>query len=266
VSVGVRALVTGASSGIGEAYARALRRRGERLVLVARREERLEALARELGGEDWALPVPSDLATPDAAARLWKHIDERSLAVDLLVNNAGLGHTAPFERQPLEVLRAMIDVNVRALVELTHAVLPGMRERGRGRIVNVASNAAFQPVPFLSVYAATKAFVLSFTEGLAEELRGSGVHVQALCPGLTRTEFLEVAGTHRGLKVTRTPMMTADEVVEASLEGLDRGRLRVIPGRINRLAVLAQRFVPVAVPRRVAAELYRPPKGEKGGA
>jgi uncharacterized protein len=152
----------------------------------------------------------------------------------------------------------MIDVNVRAVVELTHVFLPGMKGRGRGRIVNVASNAAFQPVPFLTVYAATKAFVLSFTEGLAEEMRGSGVRVQALCPGLTRTEFLDVAGTHQGLRVTRTPMLTAEEVVEASLQGLDRGRLRVVTGWTNRLAVFAQRFVPASLPRRVAAELYRP--------
>jgi short-subunit dehydrogenase len=258
LSVELRALVTGASSGIGAAYARALRKRGERLLLVARRADRLSDLARELGGDEWAVGLPLDLAAPDAALRLKDEVDGGGFAVDLLVNNAGLGHTAPFERQPLGVLRAMIDVNMRAVVELTHVFLPGMRERGRGRIVNVASNAAFQPVPFLTVYAATKAFVLSFTEGLAEELRGSGIRVQAMCPGLTETEFLEVAGTHRGLRVTRTPMMTAEAVVEASLRGLDRGRLRVIAGALNRLGVFAQRFVPAAVPRRVAAELYRP--------
>ena len=136
------------------------------------------------------------------------------IAVDVLVNCAGLGHTAPFDAQRLEAVRAMLDVNVRALVELTHAFLPGMRERGRGRIVNVASNAAFQPVPYLTVYAATKSFVLSFSEGLAEELRGTGVRVQALCPGITATEFLDVAETHRGLLVTRMPTrMTAEDVV-----------------------------------------------------
>jgi hypothetical protein len=225
---------------------------------VARRADRLAALAAELGGEEGAVTLPLDLAEPGAATRLADEVASRGLAVDLLVNNAGLGHTAPFDEQPPEVVRAMIDVNVGALVELTHAFVPGMKARGRGRIVNVASNAAFQPVPFLTVYAATKAFVLSFTEGLAEELRGSGVRVQALCPGLTRTEFLEVAGTHEGLRVTRTPMLTAEEVVEASLRGLDGGRLRVVTGWTNRLAVFAQRFVPAFLPRRVAAELYRP--------
>jgi len=256
--VELRALVTGASSGIGAAYARALKARGERLILVARREERLERLAEELGGEEWAVPLPVDLSDDDAATRLRDEVAARGLAVDLLVNNAGLGHTAPFGEQSPAVVRAMLHVNVRALVELTHALLPGMQERGRGRIVNVASNAAFQAVPFLTVYAATKAFVLSFTEGLAEELRGSGIQVQALCPGLTRTEFLDVAGTHDGLRVTRTPMLTAEDVVEASLDALDRGKLRVITGLTNRLAVFAQRFVPGFVPRRVAAELYRP--------
>lgn len=259
----LRALVTGASSGIGAAYARALRGRGERLVLVARREERLRALAAELGGEEWATVAPADLSAHDAATTLRSHVEGQGIAVDLLVNNAGLGHTAPFIDQPLDVVRAMLDVNIKALVELTQAFLPGMKGRGRGRIVNVASNAAFQPVPFLTVYAATKAFVLSFTEGLAEELRGTGIDVQGLCPGLTETEFLDVAGTHDGLKVKKTPMLSVDEVVEASLRGLDRKRLRVVPGWTNRLAIFAQRFVPAALPRRVAAELYRP--GEKPG-
>jgi short-subunit dehydrogenase len=254
----LHALVTGASSGIGAAYARALRQRGERLILVARRAKRLARLAEELGGEDWAVALPLDLTVPGGAGQLREQVEARHLAVDMLVNSAGLGHTAPFEAQSPEVVRAMIDLNVAALVELTHAFLPEMRRRGRGRIVNVASNAAFQPVPFLTVYAATKAFVLSFTEGLAEELRGTGIRVQALCPGITRTEFLEVAGTHSGLRVTRTPMLTPEAVVEASLRGLDRGSLRVVAGWTNRLAVFAQRFVPAFVPRRVAAELYRP--------
>lgn len=253
-----RALVTGASSGIGAAFARSLRSRGERLVLVARREDRLRGLAQELGGADWAVALPADLSVEGAADRLRSEVARQGVEIDLLVNNAGLGHTAPFAEQGPEVVRAMLDVNVRAVVELTHAFLPGMMERRRGRIVNVASNAAFQPVPFLTIYAATKAFVLSFTEGLAEELEGSGVQVQALCPGLTRTEFLDLAGTHEGLAVTRTPMLTAEEVVEASLAALDRGQLRVITGLTNRLGVFAQRFVPSSVPRRVAGALYRP--------
>jgi len=252
------ALVTGASSGIGSAFARALHARGERVVLVARREERLASLAEELGGEGQALALPTDLRAADVASSLHADLVSRGIAVDLLVNNAGLGHTAPFGEQSAAVLRAMLDVNVRAVVELTRVFLPGMRERGRGRIVNVASNAAFQPVPFLTVYAASKAFVLSFTEGLAEELKGTGVQVQALCPGLTRTEFLDVAGTHDGLAIRRTPMLSAEEVVRASLRGLDGGKLRVVTGWTNRVGIFAQRFVPASLPRRVAAELYRP--------
>jgi len=251
------ALVTGASSGIGAAFARALHRRGERLILVARRVDRLEALAAELGGRHEV--IAADLAAPDAAGRLLEAVESRGLVVDLLVNNAGLGHTKAFADEPIEAVRSMIDLNVRALTELTHAFLPGMRSRGRGRIVNVASNAAFQPVPYLTVYAATKAYVLSFTEGLAEELRGSGVKVQALCPGVTATEFLEVAGTHRGLLVNRLPMMTAEQVVGASLDGLDRERLRVVVGLPNRLlGFVTQRLAPHGLSRRVAARLYRP--------
>jgi short-subunit dehydrogenase len=252
------ALVTGASSGIGEAYARALRGRGERLVLVARRAERLTRLVSELGGDDWATPAPLDLAADGAALQLRETLDARGIEIELLVNNAGLGHTAPFLSEKAEVVRAMIDLNVRAVVEMTHAFVPGMKERGRGRLVNVASNAAFQPVPYHAVYAATKAFVLSFTEGLAEELRGSGVRVQALCPGLTRTEFLDVSDTDASLLISRMPMLTPEQVVAASLRGLDRGRVRVIAGLANRITAAAVRVAPIALTRRVAGRLYRP--------
>jgi uncharacterized protein len=264
-TVDLRAVVTGASSGIGAAYARALRRRGERLVLVARRADRLQDLARELGGEPHALVVPLDLAAPGAAEALHGALDAQGVGVDCLVNNAGLGHTAPFAEQQPETIRAMLDVNVRAVVELVRVFLPGMRSRGRGRIVNVASNAAFQPVPYLAVYAATKSFVLSFTESLAEELRGTGIQVQALCPGITATEFLDVAGTHDGLLVTRMPMMAAAEVAEASLGGLERGRVRVVAGWPNRLlGFVVQRLAPRGLARRVAGELYRPRGGPRG--
>ena len=155
----------------------------------------------------------------------------------------------------------MVDLNVRALTELTRAFLPDMVARRRGRIVNVASNAAFQPIPYMAVYAATKAYVLSFTEALASELRGTGVQVQALCPGITATEFLDVAATHRGLLVTRMPMMSAEDVVASSLRGLDRGRLRVIAGLPNRILAAVQSLVPRGIVRRIAGELYRPRGG-----
>jgi short-subunit dehydrogenase len=203
--------------------------------------------------------VPLDLARPDAAAELSQELERRGLAVDGLVNCAGLGLTGPFAEQPPAVIREMVDVNVRALVELTRAFLPAMLERRRGRIVNVASNAAFQPIPYLGVYAATKAFVLSFTEALAEELAGTGVRVQALCPGITATEFLNVSETRRDLRVRRLPMMTPRQVVLASLDGLERGKLRVVAGLSNRvLGFLTQRLAPARLARRVAGELYRP--------
>jgi uncharacterized protein len=258
----LRAVVTGASSGIGAAYARALRTRGERVILIARRAERLQALASELGGEPHARVMPLDLADASATESLRSRLEADGIAVDLLVNSAGLGHTAPFAQQRAEVIRAMLDVNVRALVELVHAFLPGMVARGRGRIVNVASNAAFQPVPYLAVYAATKSFVLSFSEALAEELRGSGVRLQALCPGITATEFLDAAEAHPGLLVTRMPVMTPEAVVRASLEGLDRGRVRVVAGWSNRLlGFLSQRLAPRGLSRRVAGRLYKPIAG-----
>ena len=254
-----RTLVTGASSGIGAEYARALRARGESVILVARRQERLVALASDLGGEPAAVAITADLAREGAADELRRQIDERGLVVDGLVNCAGLGLTGPFASQSPSVIRAMCDLNVRAVVELTRVFLPPMLERRRGRIVNVASNAAFQPIPYLGVYAATKAFVLSFTEALASELDGTGVRVQALCPGITATEFLDVSATGGELRVRRMPMMTPRQVVEASLEALDRGRLRVVVGFSNRvLGFVTQRLAPAWLARRVAGELYRP--------
>jgi short-subunit dehydrogenase len=252
-------LVTGASSGIGAEYARALCKRGEHVVLAARRLDRLQALASELGGDSVAVPLAVDLAHDGAAERLKQEVARRRLDVHGLVNSAGLGLTGAFASQPPETIRSILDVNVRALVELTRAFLPAMLERGRGSIVNVASNAAFQPIPYLALYAATKSFVLSFTEALAEEVKGSGVRVQALCPGITATEFLEVSETGAELRVRRMPMMTPRQVVEESLDGLERGRLRVVVGLPNRvLGFVTRRFAPDWLARRVAGDLYRP--------
>ena len=188
-------------------------------------------------------------------------LQDRGITVDLLVNNAGVGWTGSFLDQPAESIQQIIDLNVRAVVSLTRAVLPGMIERGRGRIVNVVSTSAFQPVPFLNVYAASKAFVLSFTEALATELKGTAVRVQALCPGLTESEFHGTSGTDK-VPFTKTKMMTAEAVAKASLEALYRGRpLRVIPGFQNRAVAGVQRFLPQSLVRRVGGELFRPRKG-----
>src|SRR5262245_3654094 len=252
-----RALVTGASSGIGAAFARGLRARGERLVLVARRADRLGVLATELGGADVVATVPLDLTEKDAPARLERTLRERRLSVRLLVNNAGVGHTGRFADAPLARILEMLDLNRRSLVELTRLVLPGMLERRRGTIVNVVSTAAFQPVPYLAVYAATKSAVLSFSEALAGELRGSGVRVQTLCPGLTATEFQRVAGTDR-VAFNRTAAATPESVAAASLAALDRGDERVVVGFNNRLAATAAKLAPRWLSRELAGRLFRP--------
>jgi short-subunit dehydrogenase len=250
-----RAVVTGASSGIGEAFARGLAARGRRLVLVARRGDRLADLARELGGDPLAITL--DLARPGADEELAAQVSAAGIEVDLLVNNAGVGHTGHFQEEPPERLLGMVDLNVRSVVALTRRFLPAMVERRRGAIVNVVSMSAFQPVPFLATYAATKAFVLSLTEALAIELEGTGVKVQALCPGNIPTEFQRVAGTE-GVAFTRTPSMSAAAVAEASLRALERGTVVVVPGARDRFMVALQRFAPRPLVVRIAAGLFRP--------
>jgi short-subunit dehydrogenase len=220
--------------------------------------DRLALLARELGGDP--LAVVLDLARPGAEDALAARISAAGLRVDLLVNNAGVGHTGRFQDQPPDRLLGMIDLNVRSVVALTRRFLPAMVERRQGAILNVVSMSAFQPVPFLATYAATKAFVLSWTEGLATELEGTGVKLQALCPGNIPTEFQQVAGTER-VAFTRTPSMSAATVAEVSLRALDRGQLIVIPGLRDRAMVALQRMVPRSVVRRAAAQLFRPPAG-----
>jgi short-subunit dehydrogenase len=221
----------------------------------------LADLSNALGGPPDVAVFPLDLTVPAAVPSLMAFLRERSLTIDLLVNNAGVGWTGPFVSQAEESIRQIIDLNVNALVSLTRALVPGMIERGRGRVVNVVSTSAFQPVPFLDVYAASKAFVLSFTEGLAAELEGTGVRVQALCPGLTESEFHETSGTVR-VAFTKTKMMSAEAVVETSLRALERGRpLRVIPGWHNRAVAGLQGLVPRGLVRSVSAELFRPRKG-----
>src|SRR5262245_58198580 len=190
-------LITGASSGIGAAFARGLRARGRDVVLCARRADRLTSLAQELGGEPHALVVPLDLHEPGAAARLERIVASRGVGIDLLVKNAGLGATGRFWEEPEAKTAELLDVNLSAAVEMTRAFLPAMVERRSGGVINVVSMSAFQPVPFLASYSASKSFLLSFSESLAEELRGTGVHVQALCPGLVQTEFQQKAGTDR---------------------------------------------------------------------
>ncbi len=244
-------LVTGASAGLGAEFARQCGARGEALALVARRRDRLEALAAEIGGDVHIFVA--DLARAGAAASLIGEIEAEGLSVGTLINNAGFGLAGKFASRPLDRQSEMIDLNVRTLVELCHLVLPAMRERGKGAVLNVASTAAFQAGPNMAVYYATKAFVLSFTEALHHELKGTGIRVSALCPGPTATEFGEVAEVN-------SPAMKyvagkAADVVRASLKGLDRNQAVVIPGIPNKVTAQASRFLPRAAMRRIVGAI-----------
>jgi short-subunit dehydrogenase len=245
------ALVTGASAGLGAEFARRLSKRGFRLVLVARRKERLEQLASELGN---ARAVAIDLSKTGAAAKLMADIAAAGETVDLLVNNAGFGLIGRFAEREPERLREMIDLNCGALSELCRAVAPAMVERRSGRILNVASTAAFQPGPKMAVYFATKAFVLSLSEALHEELKPHGIAVSCLCPGPTRTEFGDVAG-FGGNGLFDRVAMDAPAVVEAGLAGLDRNRAVIVTGWLNKLGAASTRFAPRSVVRRIAGAI-----------
>lgn len=244
-------LVTGASSGLGAGFARACAKRGDEVVLVARREERLLALKDEIGAA--AHHYVADVSSSTERDELLAWMKLSGLTVATLINNAGSGLTGNFADLPLARQREMIDLNVSALVELTHAVLPAMRERRRGAILNIASTGAFQAGPRIAVYFATKAFVLSFTEALHQELKGSGVHVTALCPGPTDTEFAPLAG----FKNPRLRLFIGapGPVVRAGLAGLARNQAVVIPGVMNKISAQSNRFLPRALMRRIAASL-----------
>ena len=249
------ALITGASAGLGADFARQLAAKGRRLVLVARRKDRLEALATALGN---ARAVEADLSLPDATEKLMADLVAHGEHVDLLVNNAGFGLTGRFVQLDGKRQRQMIDLNCGALVELAHAVLPGMIERKSGAILNVASTAAFQPGPGMAVYFATKAFVLSFSEALHEEVGTQGVIVSALCPGPTATEFGEVAGFNpAGPAARKFVELAADSasVVKAGLDGIERGRAIVIPGLMNKSTAQAHRFFPRSWVRKAAGSI-----------
>jgi uncharacterized protein len=255
-----RALVTGASVGIGAAFSERLAHDGHDLIIVARDRQRLESLAERLRDTHRVQVevLPADL-TETAELR----VVERLVAdadLELLVNNAGFGTVGRFAELDADREEAEIRLNVTALVRLTRAALPSMIERDRGAIINVSSMAGFQPAPYNATYGATKAYVCSFTEALAEELRGSGVRVQTLCPGFTRTEFQERAG----VDVSRVPSfawMTAEAVVDASLAGLARGEVVCVPGITNRLVATLTSAVPRSVTRRIVASLIRPDIG-----
>lgn len=249
-------LITGASSGIGAAFARKLAKRGRNVLLVARSEDKLIALCNEIGRTSGirAQYIVMDLTEPDAASRLVEEIAKRDLTIDMLINNAGFGSMGDFVRLERASELEMIELNVKSLVDLTYRFLGPMRDRRQGTIINVASTAAFQAVPFMATYAATKAFVLSFSQALWEENRRHGIHVLALCPGVTDTNFFAAS------KIDRPPMRTVqtpEEVVDAALRGLARRKSIVIAGWANWLTVEIQRVVPRSLVAKFVGKTLR---------
>jgi short-subunit dehydrogenase len=253
--------VTGASSGIGRELADLFAADGHELVLVARREERLRETAADLQARHGARAhvVPADLARPDAAERIGDTVNRLGLAIDHLVNNAGFSVYGPFAETDLGAERDVIAVNVTAVTSLAKRFLPAMAARGAGRILNVASTAAFQPGPRMAVYYASKAYVLSFSVALAVEMEGTGVTVTALCPGPSPTGFAERAGVER-TPLFKTEWFSTDPgaVARAGYEGMRRGKPIVVPGAIHKAHDLAVRLVPRSLAARFVGRIQAP--------
>ena len=248
------ALITGASSGIGRELAIVFAQNGHNLVLVARNEARLSALAGELRSTNKieAKIVTQDLDEPGAASKIFQGI--REIPISVLVNNAGFGSYGVFAQSDLASQTSMMQVNMLALVQLTHLFVPPMLAKGAGRILNVASTAAFQPGPLINVYYATKAFVYSFSYALADELAGTGVSVTTLCPGLTRTEFQERAHLSSS---GGWPTMSAHLVAMEGYRGLMKGKRVVIPGVLNKIASFVAKRAPARITSAVVRRIHK---------
>jgi short-subunit dehydrogenase len=255
------ALITGASAGIGECIANELAEAGYDVILVARREKALRGVAnyieQEFGVE--AHVYPADLLEPDAVAALAVWVDEEGFDVDVLVNNAGVLEAGAFSDIDPDILQRMVQLNVGVLTDLLAYFLPAMQARGAGKVLNVASVAAFQPVVGLASYAATKAYVLSLTEALVEELRGSGVTVTALCPGITETAMMEHAGESNASfrEVPAALVSDPKDVAEAGVRGMMKGEAIVIPGALNQATALLSSRSPKWILRRLTGSLGR---------
>ena len=249
------ALVTGASGGIGLELAHVLAREGFDLVLVARRKDELDKLAKQLAKEHGieASVVAKDLSKPEAPAELFKEM--KGTVIDVLVNNAGFGTYGKFAEIDRDRDLQQIQLNVAALVHLTKLFVGPMLERKRGRILNVASTAAFQPGPLMAVYYATKAFVLSFSEAIATELAGSGVTVTALCPGPTESGFQASAKMQESGLFKSLPVADGKSVAEAGVAGMLKGRVIVVPGLVNKIGIQANRLTPRALVRNLVKRM-----------
>jgi short-subunit dehydrogenase len=254
------ALVTGASSGIGAAMARRLAARGMHLVLTARRVDLLEALAAELHTQHATRCeiIPADLSDPAEPGRLVNEIASRGLTIELLVNNAGFGVVATVETTDVERVLKMLRLNILALTELTYRVLPGMLQRGHGAIINIASVAAFQPIAHMGGYAASKSYVLHFSEALWAETKDTGVTVMALCPGVTRTGFFEAAGVPGWLRKQHS--QSPDQVAKTALKGLEKRRQYWVSGWANYLLSLAVRIASRRIVVSETIKYFRPSK------
>lgn len=250
-------LITGASSGIGEAFAHRLATESHDLVLVARSEKALHELCDELMLKHniTAHYIVADLTDSDAAERVFDETERHGFEIDWLINNAGYGSMGDFAELPLEKELKMIDLNVRTLVCLTHLYLQGMRSRRRGKIINVSSAAGYQPVPYMAAYAATKAFVTSFSEGIAEENREFGIQVLALCPGSTKTNFFAASDIDRPFELKG--QQTAEEVVETAVRAVSSGRTKIVSGFVNSAVATVAKVLPTLVSRKVASKLLR---------
>jgi short-subunit dehydrogenase len=248
-------LVTGASAGIGAAFAEAYAARGRDLVLVARREERLHEIAGRLHERHGvtASVLVADLADAEAPARIAQTLDAQAIEIDVLVNNAGFGVPEVFVAKPFRIHADTLQVMVTATAELCHLLIPGMRARGAGVIINVASLAGLLPAPAgHTLYGAVKAWMIRFSESLAFELREDGIKVCAVCPGFTRTEFHDVAGTRELVsRLPRFMWMSAAEVAEQGIAAAERGEIVYINGRLNRAIALLARWLPQALVYRI---------------
>ncbi|MDA1040584.1 MAG: SDR family oxidoreductase [Planctomycetota bacterium] len=250
-------LVTGASSGIGAEFARQLAARGMHLVLVARREDRLQTLARELEAAHGIRCeiVPADLSQPHAGRQLLAEVSRRGIVVELLVNNAGLGMVSSVQKTDLGRAMELIQVNVMGLTELTLLMAKEMADRGHGGIINIGSIVSFQPVGYMGVYAASKAYVLHFSEALWAEMRSHGVTVTTLCPGTTRTEFFDTSGVPGWAEKNRGADVAS--VVRAGLKAFDAGRQYVVAGWANYLVSLAARLATRATVVKSSMGIFR---------
>lgn len=248
-------LITGSSSGIGLELAKIFAREGFNLVISARREDRLEKLKKEMEAT-YTIQVhvfPVDLSKSEAPDALFQFCEDQNFQIDVLINNAGIGDYGLFAQSDWEKTAAMIDLNIKSLTHLTHLFLPGMIEREKGKIMNVASTAAFQPGPLMSVYYATKHYVLAFSEALANEVAESNITVTALCPGPTQSEFQKTANMEKSKLMDRLPMPSSEEVAQYGFNALNKGKRVAIYGLVNKfMTIIVQIF-----PRRWVTAIVR---------